>query len=311
MTKENNPIRNNRGLIIFLALIITCLSVAVFSLSNKLRHSEELVRQKGETIKQHEDNLAQQRTQIDTRTEELSSLKESYVEMMAKNDSLGLSKGELELKVAELDRQIASLSMRSQLSESENANLKQLIAKFEKDLNAKNEQIARLIRNRDSLQAMSEQMASIQGELTEKMRELEKRVEKASVLEAKDLEILGVDAKGRETDRKVFRSRKLSKVKVNFQLAKNASAVKGNKTFFLRVIDDQNAVLIDANDGGVFLDANNKEALYSTKTRINFKNEKENVSFLFNKGGEYHEGIYRVEIFAEGYKIGSGSFEVK
>ena len=83
------------------------------------------------------------------------------------------------------------------------------------------------------------------------------------------------------------------------------------KKIMIRVIDENNQVLFDvARGSGTFL-INGKEEFYTAAQEILFDNTKQKLSFLYDKGSEYAEGTYNLEVYTDDYMMGSGQFVVK
>jgi cell division protein ZapB len=79
----------------------------------------------------------------------------------------------------------------------------------------------------------------------------------------------------------------------------------------IRVIDENGQVLFDvARGSGTFL-FNGKEEFYTAAQEILFDNTRQQLTFLYDKGSEYPEGTYRLEIYTDDYLIGQGEFGVK
>jgi cell division protein ZapB len=79
----------------------------------------------------------------------------------------------------------------------------------------------------------------------------------------------------------------------------------------IRVIDENGQVLFDVSRGsGTFL-FNGKEEFYTAAQEILFDNTRQQLTFLYDKGSEYAEGNYVLEIYTDDYLIGRGDFTVK
>ena len=89
-------------------------------------------------------------------------------------------------------------------------------------------------------------------------------------------------------------------------------AKKDTKELILRIIEPSGTVLFDlSSGGGSFTNAEGKTDFYTDKQNVMFDNSKQTITFLYSKGSEYEEGTYKVEVYAQGYLIGEGSFVVK
>jgi cell division protein ZapB len=98
---------------------------------------------------------------------------------------------------------------------------------------------------------------------------------------------------------------------VNFTIAKNDVAPVSGKEILMRISDDNGNVLFDVARGSGTFELDGKETFYTAKQEILFDNTQQAISFLYNKGSEYLPGRYVMEIFTDGYLMGSKSFRVK
>lgn len=136
------------------------------------------------------------------------------------------------------------------------------------------------------------------------------KVALASQLKVENLLVASVSAKGKERD-SPFRSRQLEKLKVEFNIAENKVAPIAGKKIIVRVTDENGQPIFDVAKGsGTFL-LEGKEQFYTSAQEILFDNTKQKLTFLYEKGTEYASGVYNVEIFTDGYKMGSAQFTVR
>ena len=143
-------------------------------------------------------------------------------------------------------------------------------------------------------------------------KELARKVSIGAALKAQGLKVTTVKANGKELERSKFNGKKIEKLKISFSLAQNPITKLETKTIFLRVLDGEGAIISDeaAGSGKFILDG--KEMVFTNKQNITYSNDNQNVDILFNRGGvAYKPGKYSVELYSEGFKIGTGSFEVK
>lgn len=139
---------------------------------------------------------------------------------------------------------------------------------------------------------------------------LTEKVQIASRLEAEDIVIAALNQKGKPKEDE-FRARQIDKLKVAFKIAKNDVAPVSGKEILMRIIDDNDNVLFDVARGSGTFVLNGKETFYTAKQEILFDNSQQAVNFLYDKGSEYLPGRYVMEIYTDGYVMGSKSFRVK
>ncbi len=140
---------------------------------------------------------------------------------------------------------------------------------------------------------------------------LAQQVAIASILKSENIKVTILNKKDKEFDKKFYRTKEIYKLKVTFNLADNKVARKDDKKILFRLIEPSGNVLYDAALGGGFFTVDGKEMPYTDKRLIRFENTRQEIKFFYLKGSDYSKGIHRVELFADGIKIGESSFEVK
>ena len=150
-----------------------------------------------------------------------------------------------------------------------------------------------------------------QKELSERNRELSEKVSQASALHAESINVYAISTKGKESDGGVYKSKKVDKVRITFYLQENPLTSREAKVIFLRIIDPQGQSIADMSTGSGSFTYKNKEVTYTAKQRIVYDNSHQSVEFVYSRGQAYKEGRHTIELYAEGYKIGDGFFEVK
>ena len=134
---------------------------------------------------------------------------------------------------------------------------------------------------------------------------LNQKVATAAKLDAKDIEVFTLNAKGQTTGRLA----KISKIKVAFTLDKNISAEVGMRDVFLRITRPDGDVLYHSQtDTFRFEDS---DVNYSAKRSVEYGGEDTPSSIVYIvQMGDLMEGAYDVELFAGGYVIGRASFSI-
>lgn len=271
---------------------------------------------------------------LDTKVGELSdtkvkldSISRSLDAKILEVESLGGSVEELEKIKAELEKDIASLKSSSNFS-SKKYNDK--IAEYEKFLAAKDEEIMKLkeengllssenltlrtekdevVNQNVALSQSRDSLTSVVDEVSTKNKDLQAKVNTAAALKAVNVEVVGLTSKGKERDGKI-KSKKVDQLKVTYSLPSNPLTEKEQKDVYLRILDPNGAVLNDMGRGGV-VDFGGKEIGYTLRQAIPYTNNDQTVAMYYQKGQEFNSGVYAVELYSEGFKIGTGNFQIK
>lgn len=157
-----------------------------------------------------------------------------------------------------------------------------------------------------------------QKELNERSRILEVRnqeladkVNVAAALRAEGVNVYAISTRGKETGAQNQKAKKLEKIRVLFHLQENSLANKEIKTIFLRIIEPTGVTLSDYSIGSGTFPFKGKDLVYTAKQRIFYENNHQSVEFIYARPNSYREGRHEIELYAEGFLIGLGSFEVR
>ena len=182
---------------------------------------------------------------------------------------------------------------------------------------AKDKQIEQLKTINEALVTENTTLKTEKNELNQNLQQAKQTQEKlsekvavASKLEIEHVKIMAVNEKGKEREDE-FRARQIDKLKVEFNIGKNDVAPVEGKEILMRIIDDNGNVLFDVARGSGTFVLDGKETFYTAKQEILFDNTEQKVEFVYDKGSEYDPGRYVMEIYTDGYLMGSKSFRVK
>lgn len=287
-------------------LIIVLIILVILSGIKLYRDSKEKEQQSEEILILSEDNselnmrLDSMTFQLDLRIQEI--------------EKLG---GDVDSLVAIKDQLILERSSDRKRSATEIANLNKKIDGYGALLKEKDNEIIQLKQVNEQLYSENKNLKTSKAEVEEevvklnmKQQQLEEKVNIAATLKAENIVVAAVNSRGRErTDE--FRNRQLEKLKVSFSLADNKVAQPGTKDIYVQVLTPNNQVIFDVARGSGTFNIEGREEFYTAKQDILFDNSQQQLIYFYEKGSGYSSGVYTVKIYADGYIIGSKTFEVK
>ena len=301
-TAEPQKKKSNKSIILVsvLAVIIILQGIKIY-----LDHQESVVQ---------EDMLASTEQELAATMQRLNDISEQLDEKITEIEKLGGDVEELERAKAEIQNELARTSRRKQ---REINALKDKADGYEVLLKAKDEEIERLKSVNDQLLTENTSLKTEKNELSDSLSqlnvskvELESKVAIASQLKAEGIQIFGVNSKGREREMPVKR-RQIKTLKVVFNIADNEVAPIEGKNILVRVVDGNGQVIFDVTKGSGTFMLDGKEEFYTANQEILFDNSRQQLTFEYDKGSDYEVGVYKLEIYTEGYRMGSESFEIK
>ena len=263
-----------------------------------------------------------------------NNLRKKNAELMVVYSRLDSIGNEMQIKIVEIEQlggNIDTLQMISDSLELEKESLLEARTRSNKQIRTlkarvegyrellvmKDTEIAQLKTVNQELVVENKDLKTERNTLNQNLRTAKKTEEKltekvqiASRLEAENIVIAALNQKGKPKEDE-FRARQIDKLKVAFKIAKNDVAPVSGKEILMRIIDDNDNVLFDVARGSGTFVLDGKETFYTAKQEILFDNSQQAVNFLYDKGSEYLPGRYVMEIYTDGYVMGSKSFRVK
>ncbi|MCW5912650.1 MAG: chromosome segregation protein SMC [Cyclobacteriaceae bacterium] len=296
------PKKSNRS-----AIIIAILGVIVLVQSVKIYLDyQEKVEVKAE--------LATTEKDLATTMQRLNDVKLELDQKIEEIAKLGGDITELEKAKAEVTAELKRSNSRNSKAIKE---LKDRLDGYEQLLKIKDEEIEKLQSLNKELYTENRTLKTKQNVLSDSLNRLNKNKEElatkvaiASQLKAENIKLVSVSDKGKEKE-PPFRKRQLEKVKVEFTIADNKVAPIEGKKILVRVIDQNGQPIFDTTKGSGTFILNGKEEFYTSAQEILFDNTGQKLSFTYDKGSEYTAGTYAVEIYTDGYLMGTTRFEVR
>lgn len=144
------------------------------------------------------------------------------------------------------------------------------------------------------------------SELTKEKELLGTKVQLARVLSAKNVQVTTLNKKEKDAKEKI---KNIAKISVGFTLRENSVTEPGKKVIYLRLLNPDNVAL--ANPDGYMFTYNDENIVYSEKRDIEYENKDIDVVIFWTRTEELQPGTYTALLYAEGYEIGSASFDLK
>lgn len=135
--------------------------------------------------------------------------------------------------------------------------------------------------------------------------ELSEKVSQAKRLEAIDIEIATLNRRGRKTDDKD----KVSRLKINFVIARNTMAPTGEKRIYVCIKKPDGTTLVKDRSNTFSIDG--REHYFSLQQIIDYTGDSEKMYFSWNVEEYLPQGLYQINIYADSLLIGNQSFSLE
>lgn len=275
---------------------------------------------KTNTIKAKNDTLTVVRNENTDLIQKIDSVQKSLQEQISRGDLLQTEKDSLIKLNEQLEADKKSLKKQVAAIPAIRAKYEARLAEAETMMN----DMKQKVENTDStMKAMYNDLMALKNEkahlldsitkVTAEKDELSKTVKIAQVLKADNFHITVLKKNGKEKDdeKMVYKAKAIDKVKVNFNVLENKVAVVETKTFYLKVMGPDGAVIFNESTGGGSVEEDGENTNYTSKQDMLYDGKKQVITFLYHNQSGWKKGVQKIEVVCEGKKIGSGSFEVK
>ena len=135
-----------------------------------------------------------------------------------------------------------------------------------------------------------------------------------SVLHASNMRMEPIHKRKNGKESETSKARKVDILRLMFDIDENRIAESGTKQIYARIVAPDGTVLSNtANGSGMMTTAKGDQLSYSIMKEIALTKEMpvKDVTVDWHQDGNYPKGSYIIEIFNEGYKVGSGTVTLK
>ena len=284
-------IRGYRIVIVILSVILVALSVLYFSMHRQQMLDNQLLQSDRDSIQN-----------------DLGRLMDDYDNLRISNDTISAN--------LDFERQRAD-SLMTRLKKERSWNLAK-IKQYEKEVGTLRTIMRGYLHQIDSLNSLNKQLirenvsyrkeissANLRAEVAEeKAAELNNKVRVGSVVRARDIRLTALNAKSKE----VSRIRNAQRLRTDFVLSANELATPGERTIYVRFTSPDGYVL--TTEAMPTFEFEGERLSYSASSRVDYQNQDLAVGIFFNSSG-FAAGTYLVQLYCDGYLIGSSEIAMR
>ena len=284
-------IRGYRIVIIILGVILAAISVLYLNIHRQQQQDYELLVIDRDSI---QNNLSDLMTEFDG--------------LQIANDSIS----------ANLDAErLRADSLMQRLKKERSWNLSK-IKQYEKEVGTLRSIMTGYLRQIDSLNTLNKKLidenvsfrkeistATLRAEVAEeKAAELDNKVRQGSVLSARGIRLVALNAKNKE----VSRVKNADRLRTDFVLTANALATPGDKTVYVRITAPDGYVI--SNESVPTFEYEGERLTYSASREVDYQNEDLGIG-IFCNGSGFTAGTYTVQLYCDGRLIGESEIPMR
>jgi hypothetical protein len=249
--------------------------------------------------------------QLGGKVDDLLAIKEQLEKDKASLKSNSISAGALQSRIRsyeatliEKDALIAKLKEENQTLLTQNGELGNQV----QTLNTSNTELQT---QKSTLETERSQLTAQREELNNQNKALADKVAIGAALKAQNVQVYAISSGGKERDGEKYRSKRVDKLKIAFNLPANKLTAQENKDIYVRVLGPDGAVITNEATGSGVFSYNGQQTMYTTRQSIPYTNNNQLAEVLYSRGQKYVSGNYNIELYAEGFQIGEGKFTIK
>ncbi len=294
-------LRGYRVIIIVLTIVLAGTSVFCFSLyRNERKTSKKLQNEKAIS----EENYKMSEVLRGALTDELDDLKVGYDTLRMKNDTLNVQFENAQKMIDQLknERRLNYNALAKYKKEIE--SMRGVMKSYLKQIDSLNKQVKVVSAENINLKKKitSETLRAEKAE--EQAKEAKNLIKQGSVLRARDISLVALNAK----DNEVSRIKNAKKLRVDFVVGANDLAAAGHRNVYLCLISPDGYTI--STEATPEFDYQGSKKIYSASREIDYQNEDISVS-IFYGGSGFTPGTYKAELYMDDTLIGSAEIFMK
>ena len=281
-------------LVIIVALVAIC-AILYWKYSDEKQQSQVIQTQ-----------LNQEKDSIESN---LNNLYSDYTNLESSNDSinkeLAVERGKIQGLISQIKREKAISYQQIKDYQAELGSLRSIMRSYISQIDSLNTLNQSLIAENVKVREESSMTKMANKELSTKNEELSTKVQKGSIIKARDVVSTPINSRGKE----VTRARRVEKIKVCFTLVENEIANAGLRDAFIRITGPDKFVLAKSETDQ--FEFQGEKIVYSAKREVDYQNKDVDLCIFYDNNGDLLVGSYDVAVFIDGIQIGQSQFLVK
>jgi hypothetical protein len=255
--------------------------------------------------KAHNENVQFIETEKGKLEVELNGLIVEYDSLKGENDSLASQLTAEQEKIRELLKRDASSATKIKMYQRELETLRKVMRSYIVQIDSLNTRNRELTEENIVVRQELNQVTTDYETVSKQKEELSKTVKIAQKLDAKEILAEGLNKNSKPADK----VKKVAKIRVCFTVRENNIANAGNKMIYLRITRPDDVVL-SSPEAGTF-EYDGQSLVYSSKRELEYENMDIDMCIYWDVSEELIDGTYFVNLYSEGYEIGTSSFVLK
>ena len=275
-------------------VIVVALIVVVLFLTRKVQQQDQEMEEMVEQMEYEKEELANEYADVAIEMEGIS--------YKVSNDSLLEQINKQQKHIQELQEELrttkATNARRIKQLKDELASVRKVLTYYVAQVDSLSRENSSLKSENSRLGAQYQEASSEVERVTQEREVLQEKVNIASQLEAREIEVEAQKKSGHEA-RYI---KNVTLFKVTYRILKNNTAQTGNKTIYMRINCPDGSVL---HKGNTRFEFEGKDITYSAKKSFEYTGKEMGDVLYYNVSETLLKGDYEFELFIDGHLVGS------
>jgi len=215
-------------------------------------------------------------------------------------------------EIAKLKQQINNILKNKNATDQQLSEARSLIARLNTSVRSYEDQIASLKTENKTLVTRNEQLAQERDSVSTERETLRKL---GSVLHASNIRMIPIDLRRNgNKEKETSKAKRVDLMRIYFDIDENRIAESGEKQIFLRITGPDGLLLSNAAYGsGITTTEQGEKIGYTLAKSVYIEKDKtqQDVTVDWKQDSHFAKGTYLIELYNEGFRIGSGSVNLR
>ncbi len=246
---------------------------------------------------------------IDTQKEELRIQKEKISGLLRDSKNLSLARREMDQMKSKTQEYIAEINRLKAENEQlvqQKGTLEQEKQSLTREVQMKSEENQQLTQTRESLTSEKEALSKEKDQLS-------RRYNRATAIPVAKIDVEAYQEREGKKPKGVSKAAETDFIEVCFKTTVNKNAESGVENFYIRIISPTGETQsIESEGSGMIRNDESGELIkYSARASTQYANDEKKICGSFKNPGGFSAGVYQIEVFNKGYRVGSDSKKLK
>ncbi len=261
--------------------------------------------------REHQEIVRELNTEKDAIQNELNTLVERYDSLETENDTINdqlvLAQSKVKDLLLEIEQTKKVSLERINSYQKQVTTLREIMRDFVVQIDSLNRRNQELLAENLEVKEQFRRVETEKQQLSEEKQRLEQNLQRAAVLQVREMTVEALNRRDRETR---FANR-AERIRIYFIISENVTARRGTKNIYARIMRPDQLLMSKSADN--LFQFEDLRIQYSAMREVVYEGHDLPVAIFWDNTNEPElmPGAYTVDLFADGHNIGTTTFELR